>query len=571
MQTKLLAAFGVVVALMVGLGAFAVARLGSDDRHIGQLASVEVPGTRAVGEIGVLMNKYRKDQFHYIVAKPADRPANVPGGVAGDLQDDLVQMRGYWRGYASRHLLEDRADHALFTGFQRDFLQYVAATEGFKRLADAGKGQESANLLGDGRGDQLWDTLKADIVAWSNHKVATAEAAARASRSNYHEGVLLIIALLAVAVTIAVIVAIVVTVSLRRVNAENERLLERTRYEADTDALTGLPNRRSLMRDLARHLGEESGSLMLALFDLDGFKEYNDTFGHPTGDALLARMGDRLRRALEGRATAYRMGGDEFCVLAAGDPRSAPEIALIAAQALSEKGEAFSIGCSYGTAYLPEDAGSARDALRIADDRMYENKSARASASRQSTDVLVMALAERSPGLGEHLSEVATLASRTAERMGLPEPEVRRVKLAAELHDVGKVAIPDTILLKPGPLDDEEWEFMRRHTVIGERIVGAAPCLAPAAELVRSSHERHDGRGYPDHLAGDRIPLGASIIAVCDAFEAMTSTRPYSDAISVVEAVAELRRCSGAQFNPTVVEVFCELIEADCSGELRAA
>ena len=192
---------------------------------------------------------------------------------------------------------------------------------------------------------------------------------------------------------------------------------------------------------------------------------------------------------------------------------------------------------------------------------MYELKAGRASASRQSTDVLLRVLNERSPGIGEHLGEVSDLAMRTAEHLGLPEHEVKRIELAAELHDVGKVAIPDSILNKPGPLDEEEWDFMRRHTEIGERIVIAAPSLAYTAELVRASHERHDGRGYPDARSADEIPIGASIICVCDAFDAMTSTRPYSDAVSVEEALAEVRRCAGSQFRPDVALAFCEIIE----------
>jgi response regulator RpfG family c-di-GMP phosphodiesterase len=166
---------------------------------------------------------------------------------------------------------------------------------------------------------------------------------------------------------------------------------------------------------------------------------------------------------------------------------------------------------------------------------------------------------------------VAQLATMTAERLGLPEHEVKRIEMAAQLHDIGKVAIPETILGKPGPLDEEEWEFMRRHTEIGERIVMAAPSLAHAADLVRSSHERYDGRGYPDQLAGEDIPIGATIIAVCDAFHAMTSARPYSDRVAVIDAIAELRRCAGSQFDPRVVPAFCTVVEQLEAAPLQAA
>jgi diguanylate cyclase (GGDEF)-like protein len=340
---------------------------------------------------------------------------------------------------------------------------------------------------------------------------------------------------------------------------EKQQLLETSRTEALTDALTGLGNRRALVRDLAEHVREatERDALILALFDLDGFKQYNDTFGHPAGDALLTRLSERLRAVTEGAATVYRMGGDEFCLLGRVGSERGGDIVSLAAQALSDVGESFRITCSYGVARVPTEATSPEDALRLADQRMYASKGGRTSASRQSTDVLLQVLSERTPDLDEHLSGVARLAACTAERLGLPETEVARIELGAELHDVGKTAIPVSILAKPGPLDADEWAFMRRHTLIGERIVRAAPSLAHVAQLVRSSHERHDGQGYPDGLAGDEISLGASVIAVCDAFDAMVSERPYRKAMSVEQALGELRRFAGTQFRPEVVEAFC--------------
>jgi HD-GYP domain-containing protein (c-di-GMP phosphodiesterase class II) len=209
---------------------------------------------------------------------------------------------------------------------------------------------------------------------------------------------------------------------------------------------------------------------------------------------------------------------------------------------------------------LPGEVETAEEALRMADKRMYEIKAGRTSASRQSTDVLLKALSERNPALGDHFSDVMHLAVITATALGLPDHEVKRIELAAELHDIGKVAIPDSILNKPGPLDSEEWDFIRRHTEIGERIVIAAPSLAFTAELIRGSHERYDGDGYPDQLAREDIPLGARIIAVCDAYGAMTTTRAYSAADSEAEAIDELNRCSGTQFDPQVVEAFCHAI-----------
>jgi HD-GYP domain-containing protein (c-di-GMP phosphodiesterase class II) len=176
--------------------------------------------------------------------------------------------------------------------------------------------------------------------------------------------------------------------------------------------------------------------------------------------------------------------------------------------------------------------------------------------------VLLRVIAERHPDLGEHVDGVAALAEATAFELGMSDDQRTAVRQAATLHDIGKAAVPDAILKKPGPLDEHEWVFMRRHTVIGERIMQAAPALAAAAPLVRSSHERFDGSGYPDALAGAEIPVGARIIAVCDAYDAMVSDRPYRAAMPHSAAIAELRRCAGTQFDPAVVSAFVAALDA---------
>jgi diguanylate cyclase (GGDEF)-like protein len=354
-----------------------------------------------------------------------------------------------------------------------------------------------------------------------------------------------------------------------RFAGENERLLAASRHEARTDALTQLPNRRALVDDLTAAIQSAADEpFVFALFDLNGFKQYNDTFGHPAGDALLARLAESLGTSLAGRARAYRMGGDEFCMLAPLPADGGEQLLRIAREALSEHGEGFSIGSSYGAAHVPHEASVAADALRLADQRLYEHKAGRASASRQSTDVLLTVLGERSSELHDHLDGVGRLARLLAKRLGLPDHEVTRIGLAAELHDIGKMAIPDAILLKPSSLDDEEWNLVKKHTEIGERIVRAAPSIANAADLIRSSHEHYDGSGYPDGLRGEEIPFGATIIAICDAYDAMTSGRPYRRGRSPEEAMAELRRCAGTQFRPDVVEAFVQLLR---ERELQAA
>ena len=181
------------------------------------------------------------------------------------------------------------------------------------------------------------------------------------------------------------------------------------------------------------------------------------------------------------------------------------------------------------------------------------------------------ALEAQDPYLNGHSRRVARHATIIGRKIGLCAEDVARIRKAVVLHDVGKLAIPDSILNKPGPLDEQEWEIMRLHTEIGERIILAAPALSPAAPLVRASHERFDGAGYPDGLRGEEIPLGASIIAVCDAFDAMTSKRVYCDAIDTWTALERLRECAGTQFHPDVVVVVCELIEQMASTVSRPA
>jgi len=375
------------------------------------------------------------------------------------------------------------------------------------------------------------------------------------------------VALVLASATIAVVIVRAVLTFRERVG-----LLATSRQEALTDALTGLGNRRRFVAELEEELTVSDGtqSIAMVVFDLDGFKAYNDAFGHAAGDALLGRVAGRLASATEGSGRAYRLGGDEFCVLASAAYVGPGSVIERAAEALTEEGEGFAVSCSYGAVLMPAEASELTEALRIADDRMYMHKQrTRPSAERQSIDVLLSVLNERDSLLAHHLADVADHAEAVSRRLQVPTPQLQTIRQAAELHDVGKLAIPEEILAKPGPLTEDEWEFVRRHTVIGERILASAPALRAAAEIVRSSHERWDGAGYPDKLSGPQIPLGARIISVCDAFDAMTTPRPYARALSPEDALHELFRCAGTQFDPQVVDAFAA-VQADLNAELVA-
>jgi diguanylate cyclase (GGDEF)-like protein len=332
---------------------------------------------------------------------------------------------------------------------------------------------------------------------------------------------------------------------------------------ANTDALTGLNNRRKLVNDLNNQLANvtRDDPLLLILCDLNGFKAYNDTFGHPVGDVLLARLGATLAAAVAGRGHAYRIGGDEFCVLARPCQGSIEEIVQLAACALTEHGDGFSITTAHGAILLPTEAATASEAMRAVDLRMYEQKNAgRVPADTQTINALVRAMHERDQGLVERLTMTAELAGRVCQALGLPSTEEARIRRAAQLHDVGKVAVPDDILHKPGPLDPAEWAFVQQCPSISERITAAAPALAPLASLIRSARERYDGTGYPDRLAGNDIPLGARIIAVCAAVAAMISDRAHAKSRDLAAALEEVRQGSGTQFDPQVVEAVLDAI-----------
>ena len=344
------------------------------------------------------------------------------------------------------------------------------------------------------------------------------------------------------AVGLATAALVFVMIRLTLTFRQNVGMLRASRDEAMTDALTGLGNRRALTLALDEVFAtaREDSPLVLALFDLDGFKHYNDTFGHPAGDVLLTRLGANLRKYLGTRGTVFRMGGDEFCALFTLHGQDRVELLDGGALALSEHGEGFWIGCSYGSITLPTEATDAAEALRIADQRMYTQKHAgRASPARQVKEALLSVLAARDPETVRHARAVAALVDAAAQHLGLDNDERETTRLAAELHEAGRLMLP-----AGSPSSG------RDVALAGTHIIAAAPALRPAAHLVGALEERWDGTGLPDGLAGEQIPLGTRIVAVADAFETMTAT------LTPTESLSELQRAAGTQFDPAVVAAF---------------
>src|SRR5256885_150649 len=347
-----------------------------------------------------------------------------------------------------------------------------------------------------------------------------------------------------------------------------------------TDPLTGLGNHRSFHERLQRELvaAEEVGTpLALCLVDFDDLKSVNDRFGHPVGDLVLGHVASRLRQGGE----SFRLGGDEFAVLLPGhDERLATAVARsiverVAALHVEGVGEET---VSAGVATYPTHGTHRDELIRLADTALYSAKKdgkhrVRAyavesilranleqiadtpdrAAQYRAAESLVKAVDERDAYTGSHSQRVGDYSARIARRMGADEPAIELTRLAGNLHDLGKLAIPEEVLRKPSTLSEAEKLMLERHPQIGFRMLESLG-VQPVAEWVLYHHERWDGAGYPNKLAGDQIPLGARIIFVADAFDAMTSDRAYRRAIPERDALAQIERCAGTQFDPEVVK-----------------
>jgi diguanylate cyclase (GGDEF)-like protein/putative nucleotidyltransferase with HDIG domain len=324
----------------------------------------------------------------------------------------------------------------------------------------------------------------------------------------------------------------------------------------------------------------------VVMMDLDGFKGVNDSLGHLAGDQLLREVASAIILVV-GEENAYRYGGDEFAALLQNsDHQASMATAELLRRAFQEidHPSAGRVAASFGVASFPESASTPQELVYRADMAMYLAKSSGkdgvanwsdlASASANTTadyssarrgqpamvTSLCVALEAKDPSTRAHTDRCARYSTELAAELGLGQQEIADLKLAALLHDIGKVVVPDHILQKPGPLSREEMDIMRHHPLHGASILSQVSAASGAVPSIHYHHEHFDGSGYPDGLAGDAIPIGARILAVTDAFDAMTSDRPYRTAISIGEAVVELRRCSGSQFDELVVDAFVRVL-----------
>ena len=317
---------------------------------------------------------------------------------------------------------------------------------------------------------------------------------------------------------------------------------------------------------------ETAGDGRLALLlsiDVDDFRAFNTEHGDARGDEHLDDLARRLLRLVPGRA--YGLAGDDFAVLLEGTARAVWAGAVRVLIALEPVEGQVAPRCSFGAAVGRPGIG-AFNLLALAEARLEDQKQRAPLVPERYAELLLTLLRAQRPDTSDHAEDVAALAARVAARLGMGARERALVRRAADLHDVGKLVVDPAILFKPGPLDDDEWREMRRHTITGAELLSAAPALRAVAPLVRSSHERWDGAGYPDGLAGEQIPLEARVVAACDAYDAMTTDRPYRGALPEATARAELVACSGAQFDPAVVDaLLAELEECESRPVLAAA
>jgi len=372
----------------------------------------------------------------------------------------------------------------------------------------------------------------------------------------------------------------------------NSQLYAQAREKARLDELTGLFNRRHFDERLREEINRQvryGGAFSLIMLDLDSFKAYNDVYGHPAGDTLLQDIGGLIKKAIRTSDQAFRYGGDEFAaLLPQTDTDSAYHVAERIRQEVAAHAQARSTGvtCSVGISSCPSDGKLPADLVSAADSALYHSKYAGGNRVHISSS-LMPAAASRQADIGEarspslaaiyalttavdakdhytyaHSQRVKDCVVTLAQALGLPTDAVNRLSAAALLHDIGKIGVRDFILTKNGALTDQEFEEVKTHPRLAVAIISNVPSLAPCVPAILYHHERFDGTGYPQGLKGEDIPLEARILAVPDCLADMTADRPYRPALDWKEAMEEITRNSGTQFDPNVAKVFVALMES---------
>ncbi len=340
---------------------------------------------------------------------------------------------------------------------------------------------------------------------------------------------------------------------------ERKKLKEESIFLSQTDIVTGLKNRAYLEDTMTRSERYSAENTWIIMGDVNGLKLINDSFGHQEGDRLLKTIGTILKECCSKDDIPARWGGDEFVVYIRDKSEEYVENLMRSIKKACERVKNFPIKVSItlGYANRGKDLLSLNTVLKMAEERMYRHKLLESRSTRSSIIAsLEQTLNEKHIETLEHTKRIRKMCVRVGNRMGLTHEEMDELVLLGALHDIGKIGIPESILMKPGKLTDEEWVTMKKHTEIGYRIATATPELAHIADDILYHHERVDGMGYPHGLSGKNIPKLARIISIVDSFDVMTHERLYKSTMRVEEAVIELRNCSGKQFDPEIVELF---------------
>lgn len=338
----------------------------------------------------------------------------------------------------------------------------------------------------------------------------------------------------------------------------------KTQHLIHHDVLTTLHNRRYFDQALRHQVKTYEPPLSILMGDVNGLKMINDVFGHEEGDRQLVRISKLFRQVFPKEFTLARVGGDEFAILMPSTSLATAEKYMKRLKNLCNRQHQalVHISVALGAATATESGENLEKVMKQAEDRMYNNKLLENRSTRSSIiNSLRQTLEEKTHETEAHCQRLKQHMLSLAQALQLPESLYADIELLAILHDIGKVAIPNHVLDKPGPLTPEEWEIMRSHSEIGFRIASRTPELISIAEPILYHHERWDGLGYPLGLSEEAIPITSRILSVVDAYDAMTHDRIYHQGISTGDALAEIRRCAGTQFDPVVAGLFLELIE----------
>jgi diguanylate cyclase (GGDEF)-like protein len=341
---------------------------------------------------------------------------------------------------------------------------------------------------------------------------------------------------------------------------------EEINYLSIHDALTGLHNRRYFEECLQSIDTIEMLPISIIMGDANGLKMANDVFGHLEGDKLLKLIGEIFKSSSRENNIVARIGGDEFAIIMPKThfDEASKVVGLIKEKCINDTEGLIQPSVALGLAEKKSYSQSLLDVYKEAEDRMYNNKLVESKSTRSSIIAsLRKTLEEKTHETEEHCSRLKNLMLEIARRLGLSDVQLYEFELLGILHDIGKVAIADHILEKPGELNSDEWRIMRNHSEIGYRIAASTPELISIAEPILCHHERWDGKGYPQGLAGEQIPLSSRVLSVVDAFDAMVHDRTYRKALPYSYAKEEIRRCSGTQFDPKIAEIFLSILSDD--------